>query len=87
MSDVIICCDSDIITDISIALSQTSALRNNVTARSKFTLVFAYPLGGHVLSDVTVRINLENTSLFRSGWRSPSIRTTNFYAYSFDHDH
>ena len=54
-------------------------LRERVTmphAPCPLTSVFACPLGGDATSDVSVRINLENQALLRSGWRCPSNSTT-----------
>jgi hypothetical protein len=39
---------------------------------SPLTSVFACPLGGDAPFDVSVRINLENQALLRSGWPCPS---------------
>ena len=46
---------------------------------SPLTSVFACPLGDDVPYDDSVRINLENEALLRSGWRIPSIGATNCY--------
>jgi hypothetical protein len=51
---------------------------------SPLTSVFACPLGGDATSDVSVRINLENQALLRSGWR---LEQHDELLRCFDHDH